>query len=72
MAPMMVILMAKLDPSFLDQSMARTENLLKAHQDELHRVSTARLNHSLGSKFINDCRSWLRLSLSMRHYRWMK
>lgn len=72
MAPMMVILMAKLDSSFLDQSMARTENLLKAHEHELHRVSTARLNHSLGSKLNNDYRSWLRLSLSMRHYRWMK
>lgn len=45
---MTVILMAKLDSSFLDQSMARTENLLKTHEDELHRVSTATLNHSLG------------------------
>lgn len=45
---MTVILMAKLDSSFLDQSMARTENLLKTHEDELHRVSTARLNLSMG------------------------
>lgn len=41
MAPIMIILMAKLDFSFLDQSMTRTENLLKSHEDELHRVSTA-------------------------------
>lgn len=41
MAPIMIILMAKLDCSFLDQSMTRTENLLKSHEDELHRVSTA-------------------------------
>lgn len=44
MAPMMIILMAKLAFSFLDQSMTRTENLLKTHENELHRVSTAWLN----------------------------